>query len=378
MRDKSLHCDVLVIGGGVIGLSLAWQLALRGRQVTVLDAGDLGRGASWAGAGILPPGPTREINDSYDQLCSLSHKMHPEWAAQLMEATGIDTGFRKSGGVYLARSPAEAATLRGNELTWEQQGIAFARWSTDELIQNEPELARLGESLRGAWFFPAEYQVRNPRHLRALRAACENLGVRLIENEPVESIGKPSIEFQSHLDIRAGERHYQAEVACICSGAWARRNLLQLGQNNGIMPVRGQMVLYKCEKPLLKAIVNEGHRYLVPRDDGRLLAGSVEEEVGYKIETTPQAIQQIQSWAQGILPQLRACAIERTWAGLRPGSFDGWPYLGAIPGYDNLFVAAGHFRSGLYLSCATASILAELIITGACSIDLFPFRVGRG
>ena len=125
-------------------------------------------------------------------------------------------------------------------------------------------------------------------------------------------------------------------------------------------------------------IVNEGNRYLVPRRDGLLLAGSIEEEVGYVCETTEAAITQIRDWAESILPTLAQVPVEKTWAGLRPGSFDGLPYLGAIPGFSNAYLAAGHFRSGLHLSCATAEVMADVIEGKPPAIDLSQFRVGRG
>ncbi len=126
------------------------------------------------------------------------------------------------------------------------------------------------------------------------------------------------------------------------------------------------------------SVVNEGHRYLVARRDGRLLAGTIEEEVGYVEETTDEAQSQIRTWAERILPQLRHQPIEKTWAGLRPGSFDGFPYMGSVPGHEQLFLAAGHFRSGIHLSCATAVLMANLMEGLANPIDLHPFRVGRG
>jgi len=180
------------------------------------------------------------------------------------------------------------------------------------------------------------------------------------------------------LQVTTAIGFFQAEQLCICSGAWARQTLQQHGLANGILPVRGQMVLYQCDRPLLNAVVNEGHRYLVARRDGHLLAGSVEEEVGYVIETTDVAIAQIRRWAEGVLPALKEQIVERTWAGLRPGSFDGFPYLGRVPGVENMFMAAGHFRSGLHMSCATAVVMANVMDGLPNSIDLHPFRVGRG
>jgi glycine oxidase len=378
---KLLPVQSLIVGGGVIGLSVAWELAQRGQKVSLLDAQAVGQGASWAGAGILPAAARQAAVDPYEQLRSLSHAAHPDWAQRLRELTGIDTGFQRCGGVYLARSSAEAATLAANRGWWEEHGIENQVWSLDELRQREPDLfERLVPQsainhLRGIWFLPDECQLRNPRHLQALAAACRLSGVELIENSPVKAVKTAP---QHRLLVITEQHTYQADQVCICSGAWARQTLLQLGISTGIMPVRGQMVLYRTDRPLLNSIINEGHRYLVARRDGHLLAGSLEEEVGYEIQTTVDGISQIRQWAEGIMPALKHHKVERTWAGLRPGSFDGLPYLGAVPGIENLYLAAGHYRSGLHLSCATATLMANVMLGVDNPVDLYPFRVGRG
>lgn len=366
---------MLIVGGGVIGLSLAWELAQRGRQVTLIEAGKIGRGASWAGAGILPPAATLPTGDPYEQLRAFSHSLHPEWAAKLGRLTGIDTGFRRCGGTYLARSPGEVATLTANEFWWETHGIAFQRWTTAQLLSHEPALfsGTASEGVR-AWWLPEESQLRNPRHLRALLVACRQAGVEFHESTAMTSVDVSG----PRIGVVAGDQRFRAHQVCICSGAWARGALEQLGLSSGIMPVRGQMLMFRSLQPLLKSVVNEGHRYLVPRDDGRLLAGSIEEEAGYKVETTEGGLREIRDWAESVLPVLAHCNLEKSWAGLRPGSYDGFPYLGSVPHRADLFIAAGHFRSGLHLSPATAVVMSNCMMGETSPIDLHPFRVSRG
>jgi glycine oxidase len=165
---------------------------------------------------------------------------------------------------------------------------------------------------------------------------------------------------------------------CLCAGAWTYELLRRLGVATGILPVRGQMILFRGPAPPFRRVLNEGSRYLVPRDDGYVLAGSTEEEVGFDKRTTPEAIAELSQLAYELVPELRNFAVERTWAGLRPGTFDGFPYLGVVPGVENAVVAAGHFRSGLHLSTGTAVVLGQLIRGETPVIDLSPFRVGRG
>jgi glycine oxidase len=164
---------------------------------------------------------------------------------------------------------------------------------------------------------------------------------------------------------------------CFTAGAWTGQLLQNLGISLGILPIRGQMVLFKCPKPPISKIVNVGSRYLVPRDDGYVLAGSTEEEVGFNKQTTSDSIAELSNFARELVPSLASANIEKTWAGLRPASYDGYPYLGPLPGLSNAFVAAGHFRTGLYLSPATAVVMSQLMNGQTPAIDLTPFRVGR-
>ncbi len=382
--------DCLIIGGGVVGLSLAFEMSARGASVQILDQASIGRAASWAGAGILPPSPTSGAVDPLDQLRGMSHQLHATWAKQLYDLTGIDTGYSRCGGIYLARSAAEAATLAAQQALWAEQGIEAYRWAVDEAIVREPSLAtlltstsdsttnnRAGTStpaVKAIWYLPDECQIRNPRHLKALAAACRIRQVQITEHVPVKHLETNDDEVR----VIANEQVFAAKQVCICSGAWTRLLMDEMEVPTGILPIRGQMLLYHAEKPLLQHVVNEGHRYLVPRTDGRLLAGSCEEEVGFDCTTTDTMLLQLRTWAEGILPQLQSIPLENSWAGLRPGSFDGLPYIGQVPGRPQVFVATGHYRAGLHLSCATAVLVADLMQGKVPSIDLAPFRLGRG
>jgi glycine oxidase len=369
--------DCLIIGGGVIGLSLADELSRSGLRVKLIDRAVPGKEASWAGAGILPPAHRGAALHPWDQLRALSHELHPQWAARLKAETGIDNGYRRCGGLYLARTAGEAAALHAACPLWRtQEQIEVERLSPVQLARLEPALAPLVEAsaVRAAYRLPDEGQLRNPHHLQALASACQLRGVELAGG--VEALG---------FTLRGG-RLEQVETTAgplvadrfaITGGAWTRLLMEQLGLPNGILPVRGQMVLYACGARPFSHVINEGPRYLVPRDDGRVLAGSTEEEVGFDKRTTPEGLEELTQFAESLVPALSRDRIERTWAGLRPGSFDGFPYIGAVPGLANAFIAAGHFRSGLFTSTGTAVVLGELIRGQPPRIDLAPFHVGR-
>ncbi|MBI2479639.1 MAG: glycine oxidase ThiO [Planctomycetia bacterium] len=375
MSDCSVS-DCLIVGGGVIGLSLAYELVNHGATVQLVDRGPIGREASWAGAGILPPANLATAIDPLDRLRALSHQLHREWAVRLREETGIDNGYRVCGGLYLARSIGEAAALQAFAEMLRQIEIEIDRLSPSEVLELEPALSEIAaDQLKAAYLLPGEAQLRNPDHLRALRLACERRGVKI--RADCEVIGFDCSNGRMTA-VRTDVGLLYADRFCITAGAWTQRLLMQLGITTGIMPIRGQMVMFKCDEPPFRRVLNEGPRYLVPREDGRVLVGSTEEEAGFDKRTTDEGVGELVSLAHQLVPALRAAPIENRWAGLRPGSFDGFPYIGRMPGLDNAYVAAGHYRSGLHMSPGTAAVLRQLMLGGEPQIDLTPFRVGRG
>jgi glycine oxidase len=378
--------DLVVCGGGVIGLSIAFELASYGWRVAVVEASELGKGASWAGAGILPAGAPLLPSDPLEQLRSMSHRLHGQWALRLYERTGIDTEYRRCGGLYIATTAGERATLAANRVWWSELGIACESWSHGEALRKVPGLARLIASDPAVefWYVPDDCRLRNPRHLAALIAACRSLSVDFYEHTRVVDfdLSKNRIE-NAHIESMQeregpGRQDIRGDRYCIAGGAWSVHLLSTLGFSTGILPVRGQMVLYRCSVPPFTMILNEGHRYLVPRDDGHVLAGSCEEEVGFRCETTPSMISELKTWAEGIWPDLANSPIASQWAGLRPGSFDSFPYLGALSPLQNAYIACGHFRHGLHWSTATAVLMRELMTGEPTSMDLAPFRWQRG
>jgi glycine oxidase len=368
--------DVLVVGGGVIGLSLAYELSGLGAKVRVVDRGPPGREASWAGAGILPPAAARPTGDPYAELFRLSGELYPLWSARLREETGVDNGFRICGGIYLAGDAEEKGALDAEASGWRSNGIRAERLDAASLAQREPALAAgIACQQPGiAWWLPDEAQVRNPRHLKALMLACSRRGVEIAAGVAVEGFdvtaGRVTHAITSQGKLAAGQ-------FCVTSGPWSRALLVRLGIDLPVKPVRGQMALLTSLRPVLRSIVNAGKQYLVPRCDGRILVGSTEEDAGFDKRTTAQAIASLLDLAGRLAPPLADLSLEQCWAGLRPSSHDGFPYLGRVPNCENVFVATGHFRNGLQLSPATAVVIARLITGADAVLDLTPFRPDR-
>ena len=367
-NDNMAHPDVLIVGGGVIGLTCGYFLAKEGLAVEVLDRGPLAAEASWAGAGIIPPGNPDGVRSPYDRLRAISSQMFQPLSAELADRTGIDNGYRVCGGVEFPQS-VDATDVAG----WEEEGITFEVLSAARLRALEPALA---DGSGPAFYFPGMAQVRNPRHLRALTSACRSLGVGVAEHTPV--IGwELTGERVTAARLPDGVRRPAGQFL-IAAGAWSDQLLSPLGLVAGVRPVRGQIVLLKAPAPPFRPILLHGKNYLVPRDDGRVLVGSTEEpEAGFVKQTTAEAVAGLIRLAIGLVPALARADVERAWAGLRPGSQDALPCLGPVPRFGNAFVAAGHFRAGIQLSTGTGLLLTQCLTGKALAIPLDTFRPDR-
>jgi len=347
MSAMNVSTDGVIIGGGVIGLTVAFRLAQAGQSVALLERGQTGREASWAGAGILPPGDSTAAATSIDRFRCRSVELYPSLTAELRQLTAIDNEYRVSGGIeFLAAGEQHRVDC------WRSQNIVAQPASVADLLGiNVP----LGLS---AFVLPEFAQVRNPRHLKALRAACVKLGVRIHEDAEVVKLSLEAgrIAFvETHAGSRFAGGHFVA-----AAGSWSSQ---LLGLKGTIRPIRGEMLLYRTEVPLLKSILLLDERYLVPRRDGHLLIGSTEADGGdFLNRTTEAGLAELRAFAASVLPALRNVKPIRSWAGLRPGTADGLPYIGFVPGADNLILAAGHYRSGLQLSPATAELVVDLIL----------------
>ena len=363
--------DVVIVGGGVIGLSIAYRLAREGVGSTVLDRGGLGQGASWAGAGMIPPHVERLRTNPTVELRSWSAVLYPEWSAALLEETGIDNGYRRTGGVDVAWTPAEDDELKTSAGRWRAEKIIYERMSPADFARVEPAL---NPGLRVAYYLPDRAQIRNPRHLKALIASLEARGVDL---RP----GSGAIGFESTGGRVSAVRTESGPIACgrvvVAAGAWSSALLEGLGIRVETPPIKGQIVLLKGDRPALRRIVEHGKMYLVPRDDGRVLIGATEEDAGFDTRTTPEALRDLLAEARSLCPGLAGLEVERSWAGLRPGSVDSKPYLGPAPGYSNAIVATGHKRAGLQLAPATAEVIADLVLGREPRVDLTPYRLDR-
>ncbi len=356
--------DVVILGGGVIGLTTAYFLAREGVRVRLLDRGDFGQEASWAGAGILPPSNLKFAKSAFDQLRAHSVSMFPALSEELKERTGIDNGYLRTGGLEII---GQGVTAISEE--WHGDGVEARLLTPGEIRALEPALI---PNIDRAMFLPEMAQVRNPWHVRALVAGCQRLGVAMQSHEEVTSLVRRADRIVA---AKTGRGDVSGGIFVIAAGAWSDHLLAEVGCRLGIHPVRGQIVLLHPEKPILRHILVWGARYLVARGDGRILVGSTEEDAGFDKHTTAAGIQGLLELATSLAPTLAEAPVEKCWAGLRPGSKDGLPTIGTVPGTENLYVAAGHFRAGIQLSPGTALMLTEMILGKPATIPAAAFQV---
>lgn len=357
--------SIFVVGGGVIGLLSAYELAQAGRAVVVIERGNVGREASWAGGGILSPLYPWRYPESVTRLALWGARHYRALVESLRAESGIDAEWTASGMLSLALPDVDLA------LNWaDQHGISAKLVSDAALQELQPGLADAGPAI---WDETAG-QVRNPRLLGALYQALRKQGVDIRQNVAVEGF----LVRNGHLvALRTTQGEIKAEQGLVAAGAWTGALLARAGLSLPVRPVRGQMLLFRAPPNLVRRITLKGDRYLVPRRDGRILVGSTVEEVGFDRATTAEAGEALRAAAIALLPALRNYEVERQWAGLRPGSPDGIPYIGEHPEIRGLFVNAGHYRNGIVLAPASARLAADLILQREPLLDPAPYALTR-
>lgn len=374
MVEPHRTSDIVVIGGGIVGQATARALLGARFGVTILDRGPFGKEASWAGAGILAPTADHPVDDPFVRLRYRSAEVYPVWTDQLRDETGIDCGYRRSGGADVALTEQEEEHLRISAGLWRRDGVVFERLPPGDFGRVEPSLT---PEARAVYFLPDRAQVRNPWLLKALSEANTRRGV----------VARPKTTVLNW--VRAGPRIESVETTSgrisagtfvIAAGAWTGPLLGALGLTIETPPIKGQIVLlrqHEREGSPLRRIVENGPRYLVPRGDGLVLVGATEEHSGYDVLPTEQALSDLVRHAARLCPTLARAEVQAIWSGLRPGSRDSRPYIGRVPGLDNVIVASGHRRSGLQMAPATAEAVADLLSDRPTRFSLEPFRLDR-
>ena len=342
--------SVLIIGGGVIGCASALALAQAGCRVTLIERGLIGAESSWAGAGLLSALLPWDYRTEVVRLLNQSRAMYPQWINSLVHS-GIDPEYRASG--LLVIPPYDLAQA----MHWSHS----AGETVEELLaqQMEPSLQHTGAAL----WMPQVAQVRNPRLLRALHQSLLQLGVQVHENTAVTGWHTDGARLVGAVTAQG---NMVADHYVTSSGAWSCETLHSLGEASAaqlpIKPMRGQIVLYKTTPGRLRHMLYCDGFYLIPRDDGHVLAGSTLEDVGFDKSVTAAARLDLMQRAAALLPWLKDVPVVGHWAGLRPAAPDNMPIISRHPSIENLYINSGHYRYGVTLAPISAQVLRDLIL----------------
>jgi glycine oxidase len=363
--------DIAIIGGGIIGCAIAYNLRKAGAEVTLLERGEIGREASSAAAGLLAPlGPLPGPGPLADLLLA-SFAMFPTLVPELEEASGLDLGYERTGSLRTVRNPKRVPNLQKRLDAWKPLGLEMHWLSGDEARKLEPLLS---PDISAAIYVPEESHIQASTLVNAFARAASNAGATIRNHTDV-------IGLQRDCHRITGVRTEQDEIiTCnhliLATGAWAGCYDEWLDMTLPVEPLRGQILAYQQPITSIRHIIFGEAAYLAPKGNS-VIVGATKEEVGFDTSITVQG----QSWlietATRLVPSLNQSSIERAWAGLRPKTPDGWPILGPAPRWENVTLATGHNSIGTILSAITGQMIAECVIRKYVPDIIRPFSVTR-
>lgn len=364
--------DVIIIGGGVIGLATARELAGRGMAVTVIERGIPGREATWAAGGMLSPLGETDRPGAFLDVARASFERYPDFVRRVEAESGLDIEYRDTGRLEVAFSDEGARQLRVR-YAWLAERDRFSVDLLDGREARELEPA-LDEVVVAALRIADDHRLNNRRFGRALWVAAARAGVRVRTGAPAAAVlsdsgGSTGVCLADGTVIESGQ-------VVVAAGCWSGR-IAGLPRRLPVTPVRGQMLALETVPPLIHRVVAGPGCYSIPRSDGRLVIGSTMERAGFSAETTAGGIATLLSAALEMLTGLDDSRIAEIWAGLRPGTPDGLPILGPDPEVDGVFYATGHFRNGILLAPITAEVLGAIIAGEPSPVNIEPFRADR-
>jgi glycine oxidase len=372
---ESNQADVIIVGGGIIGLSVARSLSERGDgRVLLVERGRAGMEASHAAGGMLAVQAEAEKADSFFELAQASREMYAAWALSLFEETGVDIELERTGTLYLAFTDEDERELERRYRWQTAAGLEVLRLSASEARELEPSISA---HVRGALRFPLDVQVENRRLIAALLASLQKRGVRLLTDTQVASL---SVERGRVTGVETSRGALQAPVVVLATGAWT--SFLTHADSRvppvRIEPVRGQMLCFEAVATAPRHVLYSPRGYVVPRLDGRLLAGSTTEHAGFEKRVTGAGLHSILTHALELAhAAFREAPLVDAWSGLRPRAPDELPVIGACAEVSGLFYATGHYRNGILLAPITGALIAEQLTTGHAPEMLDAFSPDR-
>jgi len=359
----STQQQVVIVGGGVIGLLTAFNLAANVERVVLLDRAGLGQESSWAGGGIVSPLYPWRYSAAVTALAHWSQDFYPQLGERLFASTGVDPEVHVTG-LYWLDLDDEAEAL-----AWAERELRPLRRVDISAVRDAVPV--MGDGYLRAIHMAGVANVRNPRLVKSLKAALQALpNVTIQEQCDVAGFVR---EGSKVVGVRTSSGAVQADQVVLAAGAWSGELLKTLGLELPVEPVKGQMILYKCAADFLPSMILAKGRYAIPRRDGHILIGSTLEHEGFDKTPTVPALDSLKASAVELIPALAGVEPVAHWAGLRPGSPEGIPFIGQVPGFDGLWLNCGHYRNGLVLAPASCQLFADLLLGREPIIDPAPY-----
>lgn len=365
------HADTLIVGGGLIGCLIAYELAKAGQKPIVIEKDTLGSQSTRAGAGMLgaqvemhSPGPMFELGVA-------SRALFPALRDELLEVSAVDIELQTPGIFRVAVDERDRAELKAR-MEWQQAHGQRAIWFED--VELRQELGDTVSTAYGALYLPDDHQVRNMQLLLGLVTSARKLGAQFLEETAMTGF---MVENGAVVGVMTLNGVIRADRVVLAAGAWTGLLADQLQLDVPIYPVKGQSFLVDAYAPPTPYTIFTHGCYILPKRNGQIYVGATEEESGFDRRANLGALAHLSGRAVELMPRLSGLPFAEPVAGLRPGTRDGLPFIGEVPGVEGLYLASGHFRNGVLLAPITGKLIAEVLTGKAPSLDMEPFSIKR-
>lgn len=364
-----MNSEVLIIGGGVIGLAIAREVHRKGiTKITILERGKIGQESSYAAAGMLAPNAETDEAGIFTDFCTESLSLYVQFAENLLAETDVDIELDRSGTLFLAFNEKDSAELLHRYQWQKKAGLSVEHLSAQETRKIEPFVS---PDVRESLFFPNDWQVENRKLLHALRKYAELNGIEIRENAEIKNLLSENGKITG---AETENEKFFADNIVLATGAWTSFIKAENLQMPVVKPIRGQMIAFQTAKRLFEKVIYSSRGYLVPRADGRILIGATVEDAGFDKNIYDLSTEILREVAIEIAPSLGNLQIYENWTGLRPFANNGLPIIGNFPNAENLFIATAHYRNGILLAPLTARIVAEKLVANKNSEYVEIFR----